>query len=129
MMRPVAALAIACFALQIRGSPLNERRDASTALRLHPVKVQSLRGRPDGRAPIDIRITAEGTPEAGAILAERGTWEVIWPGAAPRRRFTADSGQAAAIELETTRGRCERAQKRCLLRANEISKRVDVAVR
>ena len=106
-----------------------ERRDASTTVRLDPVKTRKLGNRDDSRQPVDLRIASDGEPEAGAVPIESGVWDVAWPGLQARKRFSAPAGSTVGVELETTTGRCERIAGQCFVRADATSKTLEVTVR
>ena len=109
--------------------PTHQRRNASTSLRLDPVRARKSRNRTDSREPVHIRITAEGAPVVSPVLVGAGAWDVVWPGLQASKRFSVEDGQAVRLELETTRGRCERVASQCFLRDNVVTKNVEVTVR
>jgi hypothetical protein len=109
--------------------PTFENRDASTALRLDPIKARKLRDQSDRRKPVDIRLASEGVPDTTPVTVESGAWDVVWPGLSANKRFSVEAGHAVRIELETITGRCERVAGQCVLRSDVGSKTVDVAVR
>jgi hypothetical protein len=109
--------------------PTFEKRDATTSLRLDPIKARKLRNGADSREPVEIRVASDGTPEAGAVLVAPGAWDVVWPGLPARKRFSAEAGRAVSIELETATGRCERVVGQCFVRADPTSKTAELTVR
>jgi hypothetical protein len=109
--------------------PTFENRDASTALRLDPIKARKVRDQSDRRKPLDIRLRSEGVPDATPVMVESGAWDVVWPGLPANKRFSVEAGHAVRIELETITGRCERVVGQCVLRSDVGSKTIDVTVR
>ncbi len=103
-------------------TPEKEPADASTTLRLIPVKNPRIAG-DDKREVKDIALGESGLQDEALELGA-GTWDLDWTDAARRARFQLAAGDELSIRLESVSGACRAVRRECSLVASATSRKI-----